>query len=227
MKFEHYYEEAGSGYPLILLHGNSESAEYFRHQIDYFSEEYRVIAVDTRGHGRSPRGDGPFSISRFADDLNDFMERHGIEKAHILGFSDGGNTALVFALRYPQRVNRLILNGANLYFSGMYAAVCLPILLRYVFWSLFKSVSAKAVKNAEMVGLMVHDPALKPEDLREMKIKTLVIAGTRDMVKTSHTRLIFENIPDAQLKLIRGDHFIAYKKWKEFNDAVEEFLKQE
>ena len=144
MKFEHYYEEAGSGYPLILLHGNSESAEYFRHQIDYFSEEYRVIAVDTRGHGRSPRGDGPFSISRFADDLNDFMERHGIEKAHILGFSDGGNTALVFALRYPQRVNRLILNGANLYFSGMYAAVCLPILLRYVFWSLFKSVSAKA-----------------------------------------------------------------------------------
>ena len=70
MKFEHYYEEAGSGYPLILLHGNSESAEYFRHQIDYFSEEYRVIAVDTRGHGRSPRGDGPFSISRFADDLN-------------------------------------------------------------------------------------------------------------------------------------------------------------
>lgn len=83
----------------------------------------------------------------------------------------------------------------------MYVAVCLPILLRYVFWSLFKSVSAKAVKNAEMVGLMVHDPALKPEDLREMKMKTLVIAGTRDMVKTSHTRLIFENIPDAQLKL--------------------------
>ena len=226
MEFMNYYEEKGNGKPLILLHGNSESTEYFCHQIDYFSKDYRVIAIDTRGHGKSPRGGGPFTISRFADDLNDFMERLGLARAHILGFSDGGNTALVFALRYPQRVDRLILNGANLYFSGMYAAVCLPILLRYGFWSIFKGISPKARKNAEMVGLMVRDPALTPEDLGKISARTLVIAGTHDMVKTSHTKLISEHIPDAQLKLIRGDHFIAYKKWKEFNSAVEEFLNE-
>ena len=60
MDIKLYYREKGSGKPLILLHGNGESGEYFVNQIDYFSKQYRVIAVDTRGHGQSPRGDPHF-----------------------------------------------------------------------------------------------------------------------------------------------------------------------
>ena len=134
MELINHYEEAGAGEPLILLHGNGESCEYFSRQISYFKENYRVIAVDTRGHGKSPRGTAPFTIRQFADDLYAFMRRRGIDKAHILGFSDGGNIALTFVLRYPACVDRLILNGANLYFSGMYAVVCIPVYLRYLFW---------------------------------------------------------------------------------------------
>ena len=59
-----------------------------------FSKDYRVIAIDTRGHGKSPRGEKPFTIRQFAEDLNGFMEEQGMEKAHLLGFSDGGNIAL-------------------------------------------------------------------------------------------------------------------------------------
>ena len=96
-----YYEKAGDGEPLILLHGNGEDGTYFKHQMEYFSKDYRVIAIDTRGHGKSPRGEKPFTIRQFAEDLNGFMEEQGMEKAHLLGFSDGGNIALAFALRYP------------------------------------------------------------------------------------------------------------------------------
>lgn len=86
MELINHYEEAGAGEPLILLHGNGESCEYFSRQISYFKENYRVIAVDTRGHGKSPRGTAPFTIRQFADDLYAFMRRRGIDKAHILGF---------------------------------------------------------------------------------------------------------------------------------------------
>lgn len=114
-----YYEKAGDGEPLIMLHGNGEDGTYFKHQMEYFSKDYRVIAIDTRGHGKSPRGEKPFTIRQFAEDLNGFMEEQGMEKAHLLGFSDGGNIALAFALRYPGKVESLILNGANLCPAGV------------------------------------------------------------------------------------------------------------
>lgn len=131
MSSDLYYEEFGYGFPLILLHGNGEDHMYFKYQIEYFSREYRVIAIDTRGHGRSPRGDGEFTLSRFADDLYMFMTAHGIEKAHILGFSDGGNIALIFALRHPDMVESLILNGANIDPSGVKRRTQIPIELGY------------------------------------------------------------------------------------------------
>ena len=126
-----YYKEAGKGFPLILLHGNGENGGYFEHQIGYFQDKYRVIALDTRGHGKSPRGEKPFTIRQFAEDLHDFMDEQEIEKAHILGFSDGGNTALIFALKYPRRVGRLILNGANLDALGVKPSTQIPIVLGY------------------------------------------------------------------------------------------------
>ena len=107
------YTKQGAGPPLLLLHGNGEDGSYFVHQMEYFSARYTVYAVDTRGHGHSPRGSAPFTIAQFAQDLSDFMNEHDILRAPILGFSDGANIALTFALAHPGRVSRLILNGAN------------------------------------------------------------------------------------------------------------------
>ena len=97
MDIELFYEEMGSGEPLILLHGNGEDHTIFDNVAKHFAKQYHVIAIDTRGHGKSPLGDEPFSLYQFAEDLNDFMDEHNIEKANILGFSDGGNIALIFA----------------------------------------------------------------------------------------------------------------------------------
>lgn len=220
-----HYIEAGTGAPLILLHGNGENHEYFVHQIEYFSKFYHVYALDTRGHGKSPRGEKPFSIAQFAEDLHAFMLEHDIPKAHILGFSDGGNIALVFALKYPEMVDKLILNGANLNTKGVKPSVQIPIILGYKMASCFAKKSPDAKANAEMLGLMVNDPNVYPSELRKLTMKTLVIAGTKDMIKTTHTRLIADNLPNAELVLLEGDHFIANKQWKQFNEVVEQFLK--
>lgn len=224
MDIQLHYTEQGTGETLILLHGNGEDGGYFVHQIGHFSKRYRVIAIDTRGHGKSPRGDAPFTIRQFAEDLHDFLNEHGIEQANILGFSDGGNIALTFALKYPNYVKRLILNGANLDARGVKASVQIPIEIGYKIASCFAKKSPEAGKNAEMLGLMVNEPNIRPEELNGLHVKTLVIAGTKDMIKEKHTKLICENLPDARLVLIEGDHFIANKRPQEFNRAVEQFL---
>ena len=226
MDISHHYLEQGSGEVLILLHGNGEDCGYFRHQMEPFSRYYRVIAIDTRGHGQTPRGEAPFTIRQFAKDLLGFMDLHGIERADILGFSDGGNIAMVFALTHPERVRKLVLNGANLDASGVKRSVQIPIEIGYRMASLFAHKSLNAKKKAELLGLIVNDPALKPEELALIKAPTLVIAGTRDMIKDSHTRLIAGSIAGSKLVLIEGDHFIAGKCPEEFNRAVLDFLLQ-
>ena len=224
MDIRHYFIEKGQGEPLILLHGNGESCEYFQGQMDAFARRYHVYAVDTRGHGKTPRGERPFTIRQFADDLHCFMDEHGIEKAHLLGFSDGGNIAMIFAMRYPERVDRLILNGANLDTRGVKRAVQIPVEIGYRMAKLFSGRSESARVNAEMLGLMVNDPNVRPEELEAIRAKTLVIAGTKDLIKPSQTRQIAEHIPDSRLVFVEGNHFIAGKNPEEFNRAVLDFL---
>jgi pimeloyl-ACP methyl ester carboxylesterase len=119
----------------------------------------------------------------------------------------------------------LILNGANLDARGVKRATQIPIEIGYSIARLFARVSKKALSNAEMLGLMVNDPNVPPEALADIKAKTLVITGTNDMIKEEHTRLIARLIPDSQLVLIEGDHFVANKCPEPFNRAVLEFLR--
>ena len=219
-----HYREKGTGYPLILLHGNGEDGSYFIHQMQYFSRAYRVIAVDTRGHGQSPRGSEPMTLKQFAKDLREFMDEMHIDRAHILGFSDGANIAMLFALKYPERVGRLILNGGNLDPSGVRPSVQIPVEIGFRIASKFSCKSFHAKCKAEILRLMVKEPRISPESLQRLTMKTLVIAGRADMIKEAHTRLIYENLPDGTLELIPGDHFIAKKNAPAFNRAVAQFL---
>ena len=224
MDIEHFYREKGDGDALILLHGNGEDSGYFQGQIDEFARFYHVYAIDTRGHGKTARGSMPFTIRQFADDLLCFMDSHAIAKAHLLGFSDGGNIAMVFAIKHPERVDRLILNGANLTAAGVKRSTQLPIELGYRIARRFAAKSESARRNAEMLSLMVNDPNVRPEELSGIRSETLVIAGTNDMIQERHTRLIADSIPSSTLVFIKGNHFIAHNCPSAFNKAVLEFL---
>ena len=224
MDIKHFYIEQGTGFPLILLHGNGEDGSYFVHQMEPFAKHFRVIAVDTRGHGQTPRGEAPFTIRQFAEDLAGFMDRLGIDKAHILGFSDGGNIAMVFAMAHPERVERLVLDGANLDARGVKAKIQIPIEIGYRIARLFARRKPGARKKAELLGLMVNDPDVKPEELSKIHCPTLVVAGDDDMIKDEHTRLIANSIPGAQLSILPGSHFVANENPEAFNEAVLRFL---
>ncbi len=225
MDIELHYQEKGSGEPFVFLHGNGEDCSYFKNQMDYFKEKFRVIALDTRGHGKSPRGSSPFTIEQFSRDLYDFMNARQISRAVILGFSDGANIAMKFAMSNPEMVKTLILNGGNLNSKGVKRTTQIPIEIGYKIAKLFAEKSPEAKRNEELLGLMVNEPNIKPSELSKITVPTLVICGTKDMIKESHSKEIAANIPGAKLEIIRGNHFIASNRPKEFNQTVDDFLK--
>ena len=103
MDIQLHYMIAGQGFPLVMLHGNGEDHTYFKHQMAPFSERYQVIALDTRGHGQSPRGTAPFTLEQFAEDLKGFLDSREISRCHLLGFSDERNH--VESVFYNDKVN--------------------------------------------------------------------------------------------------------------------------
>lgn len=218
------YITAGQGFPLILLHGNGEDHTYFKYQMGPFSEKFRVIAPDTRGHGRSPRGTAPFTLEQFAEDLKGFLDSREIGRCHLLGFSDGANIALLFALKYPDYVEKLILNGADLYPSGVKLSTQAPIVLGWGLLQVIRRFDKKAQPKWELLDLMTTQPHIRPDSLAALTMPTLVAAGEQDMIREKHTRLIARSIPNSRLAILPGDHFVARRKWRAFNPLVLKFL---
>lgn len=224
MDIELFYEEMGSGEPLILLHGNSEDHTIFDNVAKHFAKQYHVIAIDTRGHGKSPLGDEPFSLYQFAEDLNEFMNEQKIEKANILGFSDGGNIALIFASEYPEKVIKLIANGANTKPSGIKPLVHLAMLLRYMLYSVAAAFSGKFELKKALYYIMLHEPHITKEELEQITAPTLVLVGTEDLIRESESKYIKKSIPNSEIVFVLGNHFIVKNNTKDYIFAVEKFL---
>ena len=218
MDIELHCTEAGSGNPLILLHGNGEDGTYFEHQIAFFSRRFHVFAPDTRGHGQTPRGTAPFALDQFARDLADFMDAKGLETAHLLGFSDGANIALLFALAHPERAASLVLAGGNLFPEGLLDEVRREDAAAYE-----EALAAGDVHAQELLRLMIDEPHIDPASLAQLHMPALVVAGTHDMIAEEHTRLIAQSIPGARLRFVEGSHFVVYEDPQEFNRVVGEF----
>lgn len=224
MDIQHHYMQAGSGPALLLLHGNGEDCGFFQGQMEDFARDHCVLAPDTRGHGLTPMGEAPFTLSQFADDLLDFMDLHGLEQADILGFSDGGNIALLFALRYPERVRRLILNSANLWPEGLESWLLESFVRSHQ--EACRSDAPDAAYQAALLELMIHEPHIDPHDLSVLTMPVLVIAGDRDIVQAEHTRLIAESLPNSRLAVIPGGHDVALQHPTAFNAVVRAFFEE-
>lgn len=223
--YSEYFPADPQAPTLILLHGNGENHTYFVKQIPAFSPHFRLILMDTRGQGQSTGGDGELNFSVFAADLLALMDHLQIAKAHLLGFSDGGNLALTFALAHPERVQSLILNGANLEPGGVKLSTQLPIVLGYGCCRLLSPFSHKARQNGALLGLMVNHPHIPSQALAALTMPALVIVGERDMIRDRHSQLIARSLPNAQfVRIPGGDHFCAAKCPEVFNHAVLSFL---
>nr|WP_276925642.1 alpha/beta hydrolase [Faecalibaculum rodentium] len=215
--FQLVYEEAGSGIPLILLHGNGEDHTYFRHQIEDLQDIRHVYALDTRGHGQSPMGSAPFTLDQFARDLEKFMDQNGIKHTELFGFSDGANIALLFALQHPERVTKLILAGGNLFPEGMDPKDLEEIRTEY---------KTATGHQKELLSLMVNEPHIQPEELKRLTMPVLVTAGSEDVILEEHTRLMAESMPDSRLVILPGSHWNAAESPEAFSRMVRAFLEE-
>lgn len=221
---ELYYEVYGSGEPLLMLHGNGEDSSYFEHQITYFQQYYQVIVMDMRGHGKSSFGRMSLNFSLFAEDVVALLKEFHYASVHVLGFSDGGNTALTLALEHPSYVRSLILNGADASPKGVKKSVQIPIVIGYAILWLCALCSKNARKKKEIMGLMVRHPHISIEDLHKISVASLVLVGNKDMIKEEHSQCIAKTLQNAQCCILEGSHFIAHENPIAYNQAVEKFL---
>lgn len=115
-----YCEEYGKGQPLILLHGGTATLQSWQAHIPTFAEHFRVIALDSRGHGKTDNPAGELSYSRMADDVAAFIQALGLTRPLVFGYSDGGQVALELGIRYPDLANALVLGGTCYRFPQQY-----------------------------------------------------------------------------------------------------------
>jgi len=223
---EIYYETYGNGRPLILLHGNNESINSFRNQIGPLSQHYKVIAIDTRGQGNSiNKKTSPYTYEQFAKDLEEVMNALSIKKASLIGWSDGGNTALLFSLRHPERLEKVILMGANL-FPGPDAIEDKVIqLFENRRDSLLQQADSASQNLLRLTELVLKEPHINPAALSTVATPVLVVAGEYDVVKKEHTQLIHSHLKNSRLEFIHGgDHYSPLNKPGIFNRIVLDFL---
>lgn len=215
-----YYETYGKGEPLILLHGNNGSIADFYQQIPQLAKHYQVIAIDTRGQGRSTDlSTKDYSYEQFAGDLLKLVEHLKLGKINILGWSDGGNTGLIFNAAHPTLVNKLITIGANLNPAGVDEELIS---------SFKKQLAANAPgTNERLLRLMLAQPNITTQQLQQIGNPVLVIAGSQDVIKATHTKAIQSGIAKAQLEIIpNAGHYVPFEQPEKLNELVLQFLKK-
>ncbi len=215
----------GAGRPLVLLHGNGEDHHVFDRVVPLLAADRPLLAVDSRAHGRSPRGTGPLTIASMADDLEAVLVALGTAQVDVLGYSDGGNVALELAVRHPSRVRRMVVCGANLDPTGLRPAVLRAMVVARAALRASRRLWPGAVRRIELLDLMVEDPHLTPDQLRRVPVPVLVVAGERDVVRPEHSRLIASSLPAGRAAVVAGvGHAVPQRRPAVLARLVEDFL---
>lgn len=215
---------------LILLHGNGEDMHIFDGHIEPLLPYYTVITMDTRAQGKSSKGTRPLSYELFADDLFTLINKLQIGNFLLLGFSDGGNTALELALKHQERVAAMILVGANLSPDGLTTMTRKGLQLLAAGRGLkdIFSRGGEANRDRDLVRLMLEHPHIDPPQLEKVTIPTLVISGEKDIIKAEHSQLIADSLPNARHVVMAGaGHFVMKDAPQEFDRVIFEFLMED
>ncbi|MBT9392349.1 alpha/beta fold hydrolase [Hymenobacter sp. NST-14] len=221
-----YYERYGRGTPLLLLHGNSQSIAAFRYQLGELARHYDVIALDTRAQGRSPDfTTADFSYRLFADDVGQLLDSLHLPPVDILGWSDGGNTALELARAHPARVRRLVLMGANLFPGPAALAPDLLTLLHRQRREAELHPDSRDPHRARLIRLLLQEPQLTFAQMAAIPGPVLVMAGEHDVIREAHTRALARSLPRGELLILPGaTHYAPHEVPATFTRAVLEFL---
>jgi len=229
-----YYATFGAGTPVILLHGGLANGRYWGNQVPALTRAgYQAILVDSRGHGRSSRDARPYTYELMASDVVAVMDRLGIAKAAIVGWSDGAIIGLVMALKNPERLTRVFAFAANMDPSGVKPdADTNPTFARFIaqaardYAALSPTPGAFADFNAAIQHMWDTKPNYTAADLARIDTPVRIVDGDRDeAIKREHTDYLARTIPGATLTILPGaSHFAMLQKPAEFNRAMLGFL---
>lgn len=192
-----YYEIYGHGTPIILVHGNSETHQIFDVLINKLKDNYKVYAIDSRCHGKSENTER-ISYDLMAEDIIEFIKKLKINEPIFYGFSDGGIIGLLIAIKETKLLSKLIISGANLTPNGMSKSM---LIISKILYFLTKN---------KLFRMMIQEPNITIKDLEKINIPTYVLAGEKDIIKESHTRLIAENIRNSTLEIIPKENHSSY-----------------
>jgi len=194
-----YYEVSGKGEPIVVLHGAHMNIETMGEIIPMLAKTHTVYALEFQGHGRTTDIDRPITYDNLADDVAVFMERVGLKKADVFGYSMGAAAAMQVAIRHPEKVDQLITASAGYSMSGFQPAYLemIPTMTFDMFAS-FEEGWRKLAPNpegfAEFIDKMIaleHEPLEWEEQVKELKHPTLLITGDADVVTLEHTVAMF------------------------------------
>ena len=231
-----WYDTAGEGDPLLLLHGGLCTNDTWSAQIPAFSERFRVIAPERRAHGHTPDVDGPLNYSDMASDTIGFLESVVKEPAHLVGWSDGGVVGLLVAIARPDLVRKLVVIGANTNPGGAVPEAHAisetdpedPSL--EMFRGLYAAASPDGPEHwpimfAKFAEMVTKQPDIKTDELARIKSPTLVVAGDDDMVTLEHTVDLYRAIEGSELAIVPGaSHALIFEKPDVINRIVLDFL---
>ena len=248
------YDEWGTGHPLLLLMGFGDGLHAWANQVPAFAEKFRTIALDHRGSGESEAPRGGYSIPQFADDAIGLMDRLGVERAHVLGYSMGGRVGQDMAARYPDRVSALVLaasaaraNALNVYslrasawlyetYGPEAAAAFGPLISFTHAWfedrldSLTEALGEPVYEPMPMHAYRGHVEAIEKHDstpiLGRIAAPTLVLMGDGEWLNPmADARVMLDGIPGATLRVLEhGGHGFLWEIPEAFNRAVIDFL---
>lgn len=227
-----YYEEYGKGGPLLLIHGNGGSIESMGNQIDYFKSKYRVIAVDSRGQGKSELKTDSLTYVQITKDMEGLVNHLKLDSISIIGWSDGGIVGLQMGISGKSKIKKIVAMGANLRPDSTainsWATNDVQNLKKMIVSKIKeKDTSENWDLQKQLAGLLLYQPTIATKDLSKIKAKVLVIAGDKDVIKNEHSVEIFENIPKAQLCIMPGEtHFAPASSPEVFNAIANKFLSQ-
>jgi pimeloyl-ACP methyl ester carboxylesterase len=247
-----YYDETGTGAPLLFVHGLGSSGRDWAEQVDYFADDYRVLRVDLRGHGRSERGEGPYHIAQFARDVAVFLRKRNAAPAHVVGLSMGGMVTLQLGADAPGLARSLVVvNSAAdaelqtwgdiwFYLSRRTAVQVLgmrrvgEILARKLFVKpeqeeLRREFVRRWAQNDKQAYLWSVDAIMGWsvwDRLSSISVPTRLVSSSHDYTPVAEKNRIVAEMPRADLSVI-GDarHALPVEKPEAFNAVVGAFLK--
>jgi pimeloyl-ACP methyl ester carboxylesterase len=229
-----WYADCGAGPAVILLHGGLGNAGNFGHQVEALVEAgYRVILIDSRGHGRSTRDAKPFSYELMGTDVLAVMDALSLAEAAIVGWSDGACTGLVLGRHHLDRIAGVFFFACNVDSSGTLPFEMTPLIERCFSrhkqdYAALSPTPDKFDEFVEAVGLMQQtQPDYSAADLAEIAVPVTVVQAEGDeFIRPEHAAYLARTIPGATLVTLPGvTHFAPVQRPDVFNDAVLGFLR--